>query len=118
MVDETSLVETATLPQEPEQIDTAGTPLPYPISEKTAVNRNNKYQVAFPNSSVSPGASLDMLLSNREDELRKQAASQKDFDNTVRRQQVFSEIAKKGGPMILPEAMRLQDMLKKKQEDP
>lgn len=105
--------------QDPPQIDVGGGgPIVVTPSEAVAANRANKYTIGFPKSPVNNPTALDMMLQGREEDLRKQAASIKDFDNVVKQQQAVVEIAKKQGPLSLPQSMAIKEIISRKQADP
>lgn len=88
------------------------------LTEKPAKSLADRYSIAFPNSKIDNQSAFDMIKNNREADLRKQAASQLDFDRTLQQQKIISDYVAQNGPQNLPQTMLLQSIIKQKQANP
>lgn len=90
-----------------------------PLSQLEATNRANKFVIGNPKSPLGYQSAFDMLVQDREKDLREQAASQQDFQKDVEQQQAITAIVKKQGrPLSLPESLLIKGIIGKKQANP
>lgn len=104
---------------EPAQISVPGSILP--ILPQAAENRANKFSIALPNSSVNKETALNLLLQNREKELRDNASAELDFQKTVDTNQTIQDIISKQskeGPISLPQQLMIRDLVNRKAANP
>src|SRR4051812_31948607 len=102
------LINPNTAVSEPDLINVSPPEAAVQPSPLVAANRVSKFMIGLPNSTINSDSATFLMQNNREDELRKQAASELDMQRTIEQQKMLMEYAKKNGPMNPVQALYLQ----------
>lgn len=119
MVEQVNIDPNYSEQQAPEQFSIAPAELPPPINEDHAAEKVVKAKIGLPTFPQDHGEMFKNILDGREDQLRKQASAMVDFQTSLRKQQVFNDIAQSQTKPFTPiEADTIKQFLNVKQTEP